>query len=443
MAKSAKQLREERAALIKKAQGFNDERADADSGLLTAEDQKAFDTMLSDATAMLDQAKRLEALDAATADLSNPQRPGLTPEPGTKPQAHGDGDGQFVYVRNATPDAKGNPEYRKMAAGARGGADYVSAWNAYLANKPLSHEQFAALQSDNATQAGYLTASEQFASELLKEVDDLVFVRQYARVHTVTEADALGIRKRTNRADTFGWSDELTVSDEDTSLAYGKKVLTPHHLTGQIKVSRDLVRRATVSADQIVREEMARNAGEKMEDGFLTGNGNKQPLGVFTASSDGISTSRDVITGSTTSILADSLINAKYALKSQYRNGSRGALRWLFHRDAVSIIAKLKDSDNHYMFRPGQGVTGDDPDRLLGIPLDESERAPNTFTDGNYCGLLANWRYYEIADALDMEIQVLTELDARTNQIGYIGRLKCDGMPTLEEAFVRLKCATS
>jgi len=40
-----------------------------------------------------------------------------------------------------------------------------------------------------------------------------------------------------------------------------------------------------------------------------------------------------------------------------------------------------------------------------------------------------------------MEVQRLTELYARTNQIGFIGRLKTDGMPVTEEAFARVKLA--
>ncbi len=208
-------------------------------------------------------------------------------------------------------------------------------------------------------------------------------------------------------------------------------------MTGQIEISRDLLRRSMGTAESEVRYELARNAAEKMEDGYLTGTGAQQPLGVFTASSDGISTSRDVQTGSSTSITADGLIDAKYALKSQYRNGSMGAVRWFFHRDAIKIISKLKDSQNQYLWQPG--LQAGQPDMLLAFPVDESERAPNTFTTGLYVGLLANWNYYEIADSLDMEIQVLVELLARTNQIAYIGRLKTDGMPTVEEAFVRLK----
>jgi hypothetical protein len=40
-----------------------------------------------------------------------------------------------------------------------------------------------------------------------------------------------------------------------------------------------------------------------------------------------------------------------------------------------------------------------------------------------------------------MRIQRLVELYAESNQIGFIGRLETDGMPVLEEAFVRVKVA--
>ncbi len=71
----------------------------------------------------------------------------------------------------------------------------------------------------------------------------------------------------------------------------------------------------------------------------------------------------------------------------------------------------------------------------------ESEYAPNTFTTGLYVGLLGDLSYYWIADALSMTVQRLEELYAATNQVGFIGRLETDGMPVLEEAFVRVKLA--
>lgn len=447
MAKTAKQLREDRAKLIADARALNDEHQD-DNGNLSSDRQAAFDKMMDDAAVLHDRAKQLERLEAAEAGLNEPNNNPLPSDhPMENPGRGGFSEKEQIAIRSYGRNDNGTGQYSKVDIGKRGASDYRKSFSDFLAKgmKGLNPERIAALQSDDDEQAGYLVASEQFAAGLLKEVDDLLFVRRYARIHTVREAASLGIRKRTSKANTFGYGAELQVQSEDTSLKYGKKVLHPRHLTGLMKISRDLARRSVMPMDQIVIEEMGIDAAETQEDKFLTGSGSGEPLGVFTASDDGISTSRDVVTGSATNFTADGLLDAKYALKGQYRNGSMGAVRWLMHRDGIKRVAKLKDSDNQYLFRVGMGRMQDNgapEDVLLGIPVDESERSPNTFTNGNYVAILANWRYYEIADALDIEIQRLEEKYADTNQIGFIGRLKNDGLPTLEEAFVRLKCGT-
>jgi HK97 family phage major capsid protein len=56
-------------------------------------------------------------------------------------------------------------------------------------------------------------------------------------------------------------------------------------------------------------------------------------------------------------------------------------------------------------------------------------------------GILGVFDYYWIADALNMDIQVVTELYAATNQNGYILRKETDGMPVLGEAFRRVTLA--
>jgi len=172
------------------------------------------------------------------------------------------------------------------------------------------------------------------------------------------------------------------------------------------------------------------------EKAFLIGTGVGQPLGIFTASNSGISTARDVSTGNTsTAIKADNLIECAYTLKAQYRRNAR----WIFHRDTVKMIRKLKDGEGNYLWR--MGLAADRPDTILGHPFMESEYAPNTFTTGKYVGVLGDFSFYWIADALTMQIQVLTELYAESNQNGYIGRKESDGMPVLEEAFVRVTLA--
>ena len=100
------------------------------------------------------------------------------------------------------------------------------------------------------------------------------------------------------------------------------------------------------------------------------------------------------------------------------------------------MVSKLKDTTNQYLWQPG--LVSGEPDRLLNMPVDESEYAPNTFTTGLYVGLLANWDYYWILDSLDLAIQVLVELYAGSNKNGYHARYEGDGMPVLGEAFARV-----
>ena len=76
-----------------------------------------------------------------------------------------------------------------------------------------------------------------------------------------------------------------------------------------------------------------------------------------------------------------------------------------------------------------------------GIPVFMSEYAPNTFTTGLYAGIIGDFSFYWIADALDMQLQRLVELYAAANQTGFLMRSETDGMPVLEEAFARLKTA--
>lgn len=103
------------------------------------------------------------------------------------------------------------------------------------------------------------------------------------------------------------------------------------------------------------------------------------------------------------------------------------------------MLAKLKDGEGRYLWQ--DSIVGTEPARLLGFPVNISENAPNTFTTGLYVGILGDFSHYWIIDALSLEMQVLNELYAATNQIGIIGRYEGDGAPTLENAFVRVKLA--
>lgn len=296
--------------------------------------------------------------------------------------------------------------------------------------------EFRALSVGTDTEGGYLVTPEQFVAQLIKAVDNMVFIRRRATVIPVPTAQSLGVPTLEADPADADWTTELQTGSEDSTMAFGKRVLHPHPFAKRIKVSNDLLRKSLLPAESLVMQRLAYKFALTEEQGFMTGTGVSKPLGVFTASADGIPTSRDVSTGNTTTAITfDGLIEAKYSVKAQYW----AKANWTFHRDTVKMITKLKDGDGQYLWRPS--VREGEPDTVLGHPMDISEYAPSTFTTGLYVGLFGDMSFYWIADAMNLQMQRLAELYAETNQVGFIGRQEVDGMPVLGEAFARVKLA--
>ena len=311
----------------------------------------------------------------------------------------------------------------------------AKAFRGFLRNgrNALPEAEQRALQADSDEAGGFTVPPEMFVNQFIQAVDDLVFIRGLATKHTIAKAESLGAPSLDADPSDADWTAEILTGSEDTTMDFGKRDLTPHPLAKRLKVSRKLLRTSGIDVEALVRERLAYKFGVTQEKAFLTGSGSNQPLGVFTASSLGISTDRDVSNGNTNSAFTfDGLINVKFSLKGSYMTRAQ----WVFHRDAVKMVAKLKDGEGQYIWR--QSVMVGEPDRLLGLPFMMSEYAPNTFTTGLYVGILGDFAQYWIVDALSMEIQRIDELYAETNQVGFIARLETDGMPVLEEAFARV-----
>lgn len=307
-------------------------------------------------------------------------------------------------------------------------------FEAFLRNG-IMNPDFRALQADSDASGGYMTTPQQFVNRIIKAVDDLVYIRQWATKNTVTNAQSLGMPYLAADPADSDWTSELGTGNEDSTMSFGKRELSPKPLAKRIKISNKLLR-LSPDVERLVIERLSYKFAISFEKAAMTGSGAAQPLGLFTASNDGIPTTRDVSTGNTTtSIQTDGLLEAKYTLKAAYWPRAK----WIFHRDAVKQLAKLQDDTGKYIWQPS--VTMGQPDMFSGIPLFVSEYAPNTFTTGQYVGLLGDFSFYHTADALDFSIQRVNELYAATNQTGFIGRMESDAMPVLAEAFVRVKLA--
>lgn len=454
-----RRLKQERAKLVADARAILESAPEG--GSLDSEQESRYDAMLADVKRLGATIDRLERQLELEETLGEPAADPITADPESRTRPSGVGQtrgGDSVVVPASWRRLAGEDQAEIRFESYRASEAYRTAFRRYLtgsggrvvdANQlrapgspELSGAELRALQADLDTAGGYLTVPEQFVRTLIAAVDDMVFVRSLATVIPVPNATSLGAPSRDADVADADWTAEIQTGSEDSTLAFGKRELNPHPLAKRIKVAEKLLRVAALSPEAIVRERLAYKFSTTQENGFLNGTGSNQPLGVFTASSDGISTSRDVSTGNTTTaITVDGLIEAKYSLKAQYWRNAR----WAFHRDAVKQIAKARSDSGagagtgEYLWHPS--VRDGQPDMLLGRPVIMSEFVPNTFTTGLYVGMLADWSHYWIADALSIRIQRLSELYAETNQVGFIARAETDGMPVLEEAFVRVTLA--
>lgn len=431
------ELRQERAGLIHQARSII-EAADSDDRGLTEEEEQRYDALMEDVGDMTESIERRERVMSLESDLQE----SIQVPSGAREQP-GDNRGdqrrvEFVSdglrsLNEQHPDWMERREWRDLLRTAE--PAYERGFRSFLRRGRVTPEM-RALQADLDVSGGYLVAPIQFVDRLIKGIDNLVYMRQWGTGFTVTSAESLGAPSLDNDPADPTWTSELDIGSEDSTMSFGRRELHPRPLAKYIKLSRKLLRMVP-DVESLTRRRLGYKFSVSKENAYLNGDGSGGPLGVFTASDNGISTSRDVSEGNTTTeIRFDGLIEAKYTLKAQYWPRAR----WIMHRDGVKQVAKLKNGEGQYIWRESTRVG--EPDRILGFPAFMSEYAPNTFTASQYVGILGDFSNYWYADALDMDMQRLVELFAETNEIGLVGRMESDGMPVLSEAFVRVQLSS-
>ncbi len=419
MNEKIRKLRADRAKIVSGQRGLLD-AAEAAKRAMTADENTNYenmDTEVDRLTREIDREEKLTTREKSMKDSADP----FKSNPADKP-----GEARSIEYRGQKIPLPANADIQKRA------------FDRFLSRGlgAVIGEELRALQADADIYGGFLVAPAQFVMKLIAAVDDEVFIRGLASVFPVTKSESLGAPSLDNDPADPTWTGEITTASEDSTLSFGKRELTPHPLSKLIKVSEKLLRVSAMDVESLVIQRLAYKFAVVAENAYQNGSGSNQPMGVFTAATAGfgISTSRDVSTGNTaTAFTTDGLINALYSLKAQYHPKAI----WIFHRDAIKMLRKLKDGDGQYIWNPD--IKGGQPDMILAKPYKMSEYCPATFTASKYVGIIGDFKQYWIADALDMRVQRLNELYAATNQIGFIGRLESDGMPVLEEAFARVK----
>lgn len=278
---------------------------------------------------------------------------------------------------------------------------------------------------DVAFQEG-VSAPKFFVNELIKSLEERVFIRSLARGFRLTRQEGITIPKRTAKAGNATWGNSPSA---DTDYDTGSITLLPQPLNKIVKLDKQLVKVSSLPIEREVQDEMVDAMGRTLEEAYLTGDGaNNTPFGIFDTTA--VPTSQDVEEG--TGIEAKAFIAAKNKLPSGYNPV------WVIHPDVLTEIEDLKDGNGRYIFT--QSFRQGEPDLILGIPVYKSEFAPNDISAGSYIAALADFgKGYVYSDVENIELQVLKEKYSDTNQIGYKGYFLTTGNVADEKAFIRIK----
>jgi len=442
------EINDQMGGLVKDMRGLLD-AAEAENRELTTDESTQYDRMEKDLDALeegkavvVEAKKRADRLARLEGELEPPPRKRV--QPGTSAESEPEEAGRTLYElyqaemelganhREAFRVAAKSFQSPLDAPARQAFSDYLREGQSFL---PKLREH-AALQMDSVGGGGSLVLPEDFVARVIIGLDEALPIRGLITMLPMTSAVTVGIPALGADPADSTWGTELSTGTLDSTMTTSKRNLSTNPLTSRILVSKTLLRRSAVPADAFVRSRLTFKHGVTMEKGLLTGSGSGQPLGMFTASAQGINTDRDYSTDNTTTAMtADGLIGAFYNNPSQYHPVSS----WIFHRDGVAQIRKLKTGDGQYIWQPG--LAGDRPGTILDRPYVVSEQAPNTFTTGLYTGIVGNLGDIWGVESLAMTIEVLNELHAATNQAGYYLRSEFDAMPVLSEGLTRVTLA--
>jgi HK97 family phage major capsid protein len=422
MSANLREMLEKRNKAVTDARVIVD-KADAEKRALTTEEKVNYDAYMKDAidlrekidreTMLIDEEKRMA--EEALRGVGNKKDTPIPPDQARRAQAFNN------FLRNERPSGEdiqilGSPETRAFT---------------------LPSGETRTLTTGTDTAAGYLNAPQEFVQQLIKKVNNLVFIESMATNFQTTNANGLGFPTIETDLDDFAMITEIKTAPEDTTLAFGRREFKPHPSSKLVKISDAMLRADGMNPEAIVMERAGYKYGILKEYKYLLGTGAQEPLGLFVASSKGINTDRDVTMALATDFTADDIVDTKYTLKAQYLRKAA----WLFNRTAVAKLAKVKDGAGKYLFEMTDKIG--EMDQLKGSPLYMSEYVPNTFTASQYVGMFGDFSWYYTVQSLSLRVKRLNELYAATREVGFLFDTEFDGLPVLSEAFARMKTAAA
>lgn len=396
MAKTIKQLREQRDALAKEARGI----LDTNTGDY---DEKRIDEIYTEIDVIdgkiTREQKQLDLEARMESEASDPDTP--SGGGGRKDKAARPGDEVRAQV---------------FQAYLRGGEAAVNRLPENVLNE-YSKQVQNAQSTGTDSEGGYLVPTT-FSGVLLEAMAEYGGVRSVATVQSTASGEAIQWPTVDETAVIGEWLAENTeVSDED--VAFGTTSIGAHLASSKgVAVPLALLQDSGIDdMEGMLNGLLSARLARLTNAAYTVGNGAGKPSGIVNGSAVGHTTAAGLVAGFTW----DDFTELEHSVDPVYRRDAS----WMFHDTVLKIAKKLKDADNRPIWVPG--VTSEAPAEIngFGYAINQDMAEPAA---GEDTVLFGDMSKYLIRDVMDVKLYRFTDSAyARKGQVGFLAMLRTDG----------------
>lgn len=292
---------------------------------------------------------------------------------------------EALSLKAARPDESASPE---VAAHNEAWARYIRAGD----ESGLARLDTKSLSAGTDDQGGYVAPP---------ELDRLIEARlmqtsPMRQIATVRQTSAGIYRKPVSLGVGASWAGETVARPETTTSGLSLLEFPAGELYAMPAATQTLLEDAYADVDEWLADEVEAAFSVQESAAFVSGDGIGKPRGFldYTVVDDSVHQWGEIgsISGDfTLADAGDQLIDLIHAPKSQFRTNGR----FVMNRRTAAVVRKLKASDGHYLWAPGQAG---EAATVLGYPVTELEDMPDIGLGNNAIAFGDFRRGYLIAD---------------------------------------------
>lgn len=386
---------------------------------LTGEETAKYDAAEKDLDQLEKDIQRQEAHEAREKAMNAVDRTELRGQPHASelgPEDDDDAEAETPEQRRQRKAyAKAFKQYMRYGTGLMSAENRQILHSGYV---PNGEQPQNALGVGTSTAGGY-TVPLEFRNQIIEKLKSFGAMRRVASEFTTDSGVALPWPTVDDTGNVGAILSENTqVSQQD--VTFGTNQLNAWMYTSKlVLVSLQLIQDTGFDLENWLSGALGRRIGRIQNQHFTTGTGSSQPTGLVTGGTVG----KQGLTGQTTSIIYDDLIDLIDALDPAYQEGVE--LEWMMPQSIRKTVRKLKDSQNRPLWEPS--LQAGTPDNLLGYGIVINNDMPTPAASAKTVAFGNFEEGYIIRDVTGVTVLRLEERYADYLQVGFLAFQRSDG----------------